>query len=58
MSPRTGRPKSDNPKSDRYIIRMSADMTKMLEELTSFYGKSKAEIFRMGLERLYAEMKK
>lgn len=58
MSPRTGRPKAENPKADRYIIRMTAEMTKQLEELSEHYGKSKAEIFRMGIEKLYAEMKK
>ncbi|HJH78927.1 MAG TPA: CopG family transcriptional regulator [Clostridiales bacterium] len=58
MSPRTGRPKAENPKVDRYIIRATADTSKKLDELSAHYGKSKAEIFRMGIERLYAEIKK
>ena len=58
MSQRTGRPKAENPKVDRYIIRTNADTSKKLEELSAHYGKSKAEVFRMGIERLYAEIKK
>lgn len=58
MSPRTGRPKSENPKSDRYLVRTTPEVTQMLEELSKHYGTSKSEIFRMGVERLYAETKK
>lgn len=58
MSPRTGRPKSDNPKSDRYFVRTTPEETKKLEELSKHFGKSKSEVIRMGIERLYAETKK
>lgn len=57
MSPRTGRPKVENPKTKRYCIRMNEEDAKKLEELAQHFGTNIPEVFRMGVERLYAETK-
>ena len=58
MSPRTGRPKVENPKTKRYCIRMNEEDAKKLEELAQHFGTNIPEVIRMGIERLYAETKK
>lgn len=57
MSPRTGRPKVANPKTERYCIRMNEEDAKKLEELAKHFGTNKPEVFRIGIKRLYAELK-
>lgn len=57
MSPRTGRP-TDDPKDLSVRIRLSqADQMKLMfcQEQT---GKTKAEIIRIGIDRVYQELLK
>lgn len=49
MSPRTGRPPLENPKSDRITIRLTEYEQKILSECREQFGTSNAEIMRMGL---------
>lgn len=49
MSPRTGRPPLENPKSDRITIRLTEYEQKVLSECRNQFGTSNAEIMRMGL---------
>ena len=49
MSPRTGRPALENPKSDRITIRLTEYEQKILSECREQFGTSNAEIMRMGL---------
>lgn len=57
MSPRTGRPTS-NPKTLNTRIRMSKDDIERLEFCCSKSGKTKAEIIRIGIQKVYEELKK
>lgn len=53
MSPRTGRPPSDNPKRHETRIRMTDGDVEMLDYCCKFYGLSKAEVIRRGIKELY-----
>lgn len=52
MSPRTGRPKSDNPKSNRITVRMNDETMKILNDYCSKENVDKAEAIRRGIKRL------
>jgi len=58
MSPRTGRPPSDNPKTLSTRIRLSDDDKKMLEHCCKVYGFTKAEVIRQGIKDLYDKTQK
>lgn len=58
MSPRTGRPKTDNPKVKQLGVRLNQDTLDKLEWLTQYYQETKAEVLRRGIEKLYSETKK
>lgn len=53
MSPRTGRPPSDNPKNLSTRIRMSDEEVKMLDYCCKVLGLTKAEIIRQGIGVMY-----
>lgn len=57
MSPRTGRP-TDDPKTLNTRIRLSEEDVSMLEYCCERTGKKKAEIIRMGIKKVYDELKK
>ena len=58
MSPRTGRPKVENPKTKRYCIRMNEEDAKKLEELAKHYNEPKSVVVRNAIQQLYAKTKK
>lgn len=53
MSPRMGRPPSDDPKTLNTRIRMSEEQIKMLEYCVNVLGVTKAEVIRRGIEEMY-----
>lgn len=53
-----GRPKATNPKTIEVKVRIDASTEKMLEELAAFHNTTKAAVIRLGVEKLYAEIKK
>lgn len=55
MSPRTGRPPSENPKFGRITIRLTDYEQKVLLECAKQFGTSNADIFRRGLELMNVE---
>lgn len=57
MSPRTGRP-TDNPKSLSTRVRLSDNDVEMLEFCCKATGKKKSEIIRLGIEKVYKQLKK
>ena len=57
MSPRTGRP-TDNPKKHETRIRMSDKDIEMLDYCCNITGKTKAEVIRLGIKKVYEELKK
>lgn len=57
MTPRTGRP-TNNPKTHETRIRMSDKDVQMLEWCSKETGLPKSEIMRMGIRKVYNELKK
>lgn len=57
MSPRTGRP-TDEPKIHETRIRMSDRDIEILEYCCKITGKTKADIIREGIRKVYEELKK
>ena len=58
MSPRTGRPKSDNPKSDRITIRFDNEHSQIIQKYCEQEKVEKAEAIRRGIQKLKSEIKK
>lgn len=52
-----GRP-TENPKINNYRIRMTDEELKKLEECCEKTGFSKADVIRLGIEKVYAELEK
>lgn len=52
MSPRTGRPKADNPKSIRYSICLDAETEKRLKEYCEAHSITRGEAIRQGIHLL------
>ena len=57
MAPRTGRP-TDNPKRYDTRIRMSDKDVEMLEYCCKVTGKTREDIIREGIRKVYQELKK
>ncbi len=49
---KVGRPKSDNPKADKFSFRLDAQTVKALDEYCEKYGISRSEAIRLGIEAL------
>lgn len=49
---KVGRPKSDNPKADKFSFRLDAQTVKSLDEYCEKYGISRSEAIRLGIEAL------
>ena len=52
MSPKTGRPKVDNPKEIRYSIRLDRETEARLQEYCERHGLSRGEAIRIAIGRL------
>ena len=57
MSPKTGRPKADNPKEIRFSIRLDVDTHKRLEEYCNNRNITKGEAVRQGIDMLLSDKK-
>lgn len=58
MSPRTGRPKSDNPKSNSIHVRLDNETRDILEDYCNQENIAKTEGIRRGIHRLRPYIKK
>ena len=58
MSPRTGRPKSDNPKGDFVGVRLDKLTVEKLDEVVKLKKSNRTEIIREGIELIYSDTKK
>lgn len=58
MSPRTGRPKVDEPKDIRFSIRIDNDTDKRLDNYCERNGITKAEAIRQGIHLLLSQKEK
>lgn len=57
MSPRTGRPPSDNPKSHETRVRMTDSDIEKLNYCCKVLELTKAEVIRQGIDLMYVEAK-
>lgn len=58
MSPRTGRPKSDNPKSEQIKIRATKQDKELLEDCCKILNQTQYDVVMNGIKKIYAEAKK
>lgn len=56
MSPRTGRPKSENPKVKQLGVRFDSETLKKLDTLVDYYKETRVEVIRRGVNKLYSEV--
>lgn len=52
MSPRTGRPHAENPKSERLHIRVAPDEKEKIQKFCEEFGVSMLELIRKGMEAM------
>lgn len=52
MSPRTGRPPIDNPKSERITVRLDKESSDILRKYCELENVEKAEAIRRGIKKL------
>nr|DAN31893.1 MAG TPA: Alginate and motility regulator [Caudoviricetes sp.] len=57
MSPRTGRPKTENPINIRTSVRLDAETDRKLNDYCEKHGITKGEAIRKGVHLLLAEEK-
>lgn len=50
MSPRTGRPPSDNPKTERLFIRVTPEDKKEIQDFTNESGYGLLELLKIGIK--------
>ena len=58
MSPRTGRPKIENPMKERITVRLDDESAQVLKAYCQQKNVDKAEAIRRGIEKLRSEIKK
>ena len=58
MSPKTGRPKIDNPKNERITVRIDNKTSAILHEYCLQKDVEKAEAVRQGIMKLESDIKK
>lgn len=58
MSPRTGRPKSENPKSTQIAVRLDEETIQKLDTVASVNSETRVQTIRRGIDKLYSELKK
>lgn len=56
MSPRTGRPKSDNPKNVRLEIRLTQEQAQSLDECAKILETNRTDVINKGIELLKAKI--
>lgn len=57
MSPRTGRPKEDNPNTINLTVRINALLNQRLDDYCKNNNLAKGEVVRRGLENILGEKK-
>ncbi len=58
MSPRTGRPKSETPKSTQLAVRLDDETLKKLDEVAKANSETRVQTIRRGIEALHSDLKK
>lgn len=55
MSPRTGRPKAENPKTERLFIRVTPEDKKEIQEFSAKTGYGLLELLKLGMKTVQKE---
>lgn len=58
MSPRTGRPKSENPKAKQLGVRLDKETLDKLDVVSEYYKETRVASIRRGIEKLFSDIKK
>ena len=58
ISPRTGRPKAENPKGTQLAVRLDKERLRKLDENAAFYNETRVESLRRGIEEVNKGIKK
>ena len=58
MTTKIGRPKTNNPKVKQLGVRFDTESLQKLDALVVHHNKTRAEILRLGVNRLYEEIPK
>lgn len=58
MSPRTGRPKTEKPKSTQLAVRLDDETLEKLDEVAIVNSETRVQTIRRGIEKLHSELKK
>lgn len=58
MSPRTGRPKSEKPKSTQLAVRLDDETLCRLDEVAKANSETRVETIRRGINTLHSELQK
>ncbi len=58
MSPRTGRPKSNNPKLTQLAVRLDNETLMQLDEVAKMNSETRVQTIRRGIKTLYSELGK
>ncbi len=58
MSPRTGRPKTENPKSKQLAVRLDSETLEKLDTVAKENSETRVETIRRGINKLYSELEK
>lgn len=58
MSPKTGRPKIENPKSEQIKIRATKEDKALLEKCCEKLNKTQYDVVMTGIKKVYTEIKK
>ncbi len=57
MSPRTGRPKSENPRGKQLGVRFDKEELERLDTVAEYFGETRVASIRRGVEKLYTDIK-
>lgn len=58
MSPRIGRPKSENPKAKQLGVRLDKETLDKLDVVSEYYKETRVASIRRGIEKLFSDIKK
>lgn len=58
MSPRTGRPKSENPRNKQLGVRFDKEELEKLDAVAEHFHETRVDSIRRGIEKLYSDIKK
>lgn len=58
MATKMGRPKADNPKVKQLGVRFDIQSLRKIDMLAAYHSKTRVEILRMGVDKLFSELPK